>query len=109
MIFREKYKNLKFTVTRKLFVTASLRTAIQFRQKEVLFCGVEKVKIFFPLLQKPCLIRYSSVLYEISGFDKVESIILWCYGLFHYVVWYVVPSVAWESTVSPPLGHSEPN
>jgi len=86
----EKYNNLKFTVTRKLFVTASLGTAIQFRQKEILFCGVEKVKIFFPLLQKPCFIRYSSVLYEISGFDKVEFIILWCYFTMWSGMWFQV-------------------
>ena len=109
MIFREKYNNLKFTVTRKLFVTTLLRNAIQFRQKEVLFCGGEKVKIFCPVLQKPCMIRYSIILYEISSFDKVEFIILWCYGLFHHAAWYVVASVAWKSTVPPPLGYSEPS
>jgi len=109
MTFREKYNNLKFTVTRKLFVTTLLRNAIQFRQKEVLFCGGEKVKIFCPVLQKPCMIIYSIILYEISNFDKVEFIILWCYGLFHHAAWYVVASVAWESTVPPPLGYSEPS
>jgi len=101
------YNNLKFAITRKLFVTASLRNAIQFRQKEVLFCGGEKVKIFFPVLQKPCMIRYSIILYDISGFDKFEFVILWCYGLFHHVAWHVVASVAWETTLPPPLGYSE--
>jgi hypothetical protein len=33
-------------VTRKLFVTASLRNAIQFRQKEILFVGMKKLKYF---------------------------------------------------------------
>jgi hypothetical protein len=55
------------------------------------------------------MIRYSSIPYEISGFDKVEFIVLWCYGLFHHVVGYVVASIAWESTAPPPLGYSEPS